>query len=176
MAEKIERLQPGKLTASLSFSAPIALFFFSLTLLVLGTMRKVDIHPINCMFLGSAFFAFHLLFGHAVNHLHVVPAFVLSSIVSVVLVVTYLRLVIAARFAFVEAALAQLVCFVGFSLAHFWSGFNGLTVTILSIVTLFLVMQWTWEVRWSEVLSKPRARSMRARERAVGDKNWPDTC
>ena len=42
-----------------------------------------------------------------------------------------LRLVVSARFAFVEAGLAQIVYLIGFSLAHFWDGFTGLTVTVL---------------------------------------------
>ena len=57
-----------------------------------------------------------------------------------------------ARFAFIEAGLAQFVYLVGFSLAHFWEGFTGLTVTVLAILTLFLLMQWTGRVRWSEAL------------------------
>lgn len=47
---------------------------------------------------------------------------------------------------------AALVYLVGFSLAHFWKGFTGLTVTVLAIVTLFVVMQLTSRMRWSEVL------------------------
>jgi inner membrane protein involved in colicin E2 resistance len=94
------------------------------------------------------------LFSYAVDHLEVVPAFVLSSAVSVVLVVSYLRLVVSARFAFVEAAAAQVVYLIGFSVAHFWDGFTGLTVTVLSILTLFLLMQLTGRIRWSEALQR----------------------
>jgi len=68
-------------------------------------------------------------------------------------VVSYLRLVVSRRFAFVEAALAQLVYLVGFSLAHFWDGFTGLTTTVLAIATLYLMMQLTGRVRWSEALA-----------------------
>ena len=57
------------------------------------------------------------------------------------------------RFAFVEAAIAQIVYLVGFSLAHFWDGFTGLTVTVLSIATLFLLMQLTGRIRWSGALA-----------------------
>ena len=64
---------------------------------------------------------------------------------------SYLRLAVGPRFAFVEAGLAQLVYLVGFSLAHFWDGFTGLTVTVLGIVTLFALMQLTGRIRWSEV-------------------------
>lgn len=149
-------IQPGELASALAFSAPISLFFFFLVVFVLSTLRRVDLHPINYLFLAGAFFAFHLLFAYSVDHLPVVPAFALASAVSMVLVVSYLRLVVSSRFAFVEAALAQLVYLVGFSLAHFFDGFTGLTVTVLSIATLFVLMQVTGRVRWSEVLaSKP---------------------
>lgn len=82
-------------------------------------------------------------------------AFALASAVSVALVVSYLRLVVSSRFAFVEAGLAQLVYLVGFSLAHFWEGLTGLTVTLLAVVTLAAVMQLTGRLNWSEVLARP---------------------
>jgi Inner membrane protein CreD len=152
-----QRIQPGQLAAALSFSAPVSLLFFFLVLLVLARLRGLDIHPINYLFLGAAFFAFHLLFAYSVDHLTILGAFALSSVVSVLLVVSYLRLVVSPRFAFVEAAAAQLVYLVGFSLAHFWEGFTGLTVTVLSILTLFLLMQLTGRIRWSAALSRAPA-------------------
>jgi inner membrane protein involved in colicin E2 resistance len=142
------KVQPGQLAAALSFSAPISLLFFFVILLALGRLRGLDLHPINYLFLGAAFFSFHLLFAYTVDHLHVVPAFVLSSVTSVLLVVSYLRLVVSPRFAFLEAGGAQLVYLVGFSLAHFWEGFTGLAVTVMSILTLFLLMQLTGRIRW----------------------------
>ncbi len=142
------RLQPGQLAAQLSFSAPISLGFFFLLLLVLGRLRGLDLHPVNYVFISAAFFSFHLLFAYSVDHIHLAAAFVLSSATSVLLVVSYLRLVVSARFAFVEAAGAQLVYLIGFSLAHFLEGFTGLAVTVLSILTLFLLMQLTGRVRW----------------------------
>ena len=150
-------IQPGELASSLSFSAPISLFFFFLILFVLGTIKGIDIHPINYLFLGAAFFAFHLLFGYSVDRINVFVAFLICSVVSVVLVTSYLRLVVSPRFAFFEAGAAQMVYLVGFSIAHFWDGFTGLTVTVLSIVTLFLLMQLTGRVRWSEALSMRKA-------------------
>ncbi len=147
-----ERIQPGELATSLTLSAPITLFFFFLVVYVLSLLRGIDIHPMNYLFIAGAFFAFHLLFGYSADHLPVEMAFGLSSLVSIVLVTSYLRLVVSARFALVESAIAQLVYLVGFSLAHFWDGYTGLTITVLSILTLFLLMQWTGRIRWSEVL------------------------
>lgn len=146
-----ERIQPGELASDLAYSAPVSLLLFFVLIYVLATLRGLDIHPINYIFIAGAFFAFHLLFGYSVDHLEVVPAFALSSVVSVLLVVSYLRLVVDNRFAFVEAAAGQIVYLVGFSLAHFWEGFTGLTVTVLSIFTLFVLMQLTGRVRWSQV-------------------------
>jgi inner membrane protein involved in colicin E2 resistance len=142
------RVQPGQLAAALSFSAPISLLFFFVLLMVLGRIRGLDLHPVNYVFLGAAFFSFHLLFAYTVDHLHIAAAFAIASVTSVLLVVSYLRLVVSPRFAFVEAAAAQLVYLVGFSLAHFWEGFTGLAVTVLSVLTLFLLMQLTGRIRW----------------------------
>ncbi|MFN2168074.1 MAG: inner membrane CreD family protein, partial [Anaerolineae bacterium] len=126
-----QHIQPGELAAALSYSAPVSLFFFFTVLLLLGTLRKIDIHPVNYLLLAAAFFAFHLLFSYLVDHVYVVPAFIIASVVSIVLVVSYLRLVVSPRFAFIEAGLAQGVYLIGFSLAHFWEGYTGLTVTVL---------------------------------------------
>jgi hypothetical protein len=152
-----QHLQPGELAATLSFSAPISLFFFLLMMWVLAVLRGIDLHPINALFLSGSFFAFHLLFGYSVDHLPVVPAFVIASAVSVVLVVSYMRLVVGPRFALVEAGAAQLVYLVGFSLAHFFEGFTGLTVTVLAVLTLFILMQLTGRIRWGDLAAGKRA-------------------
>jgi inner membrane protein involved in colicin E2 resistance len=150
-----QRVQPGELASSLAFSAPISLFFFFLVLYVLATLSRIDIHPINYFFLAGAFYAFHLLFAYSADHLDVEVAFALCSCVSIALVVSYLRLVVSPRFALREAAIAQIVYLIGFSLAHFWEGFTGLTVTVLAILTLFVLMQLTGRVRWSDALASP---------------------
>lgn len=147
------RVQPGELATELSFSAPISLFFFFLVIYVLATIRRIDIHPMNYFLIAGAFFAFHLLFAYSADHVPVEIAFGLASLISIGLVVSYLRLVVSPRFASREAALAQIVYLIGFSLAHFWQGFTGLTVTVLAIITLFLLMQLTGRIRWSEVLA-----------------------
>jgi hypothetical protein len=64
--------------------------------------------------------------------------------------VSYLRLVVGSRFAIVEAGLAQLIYLVLFSATFFLPGFTGLAITIGCIVTLFLAMQVTARIRWSE--------------------------
>jgi hypothetical protein len=148
------RIQPGQLASSLSFSAPISLLFFFLVVAVLAKLRGLDIHPVNYFFIGAAFFSFHLLFAYTVDHISVWTAFALSSVASVIMVTAYLRLVVSSRFAFVESGIAQLIYLVGFSLAHFWQGMTGLTITVLSIGTLTLLMLLTGRIRWSEVLEK----------------------
>jgi hypothetical protein len=77
-------------------------------------------------------------------------AFLICSAVSIALVVSYLRLAVGLRFAAVEAGLAQIIYLVLFSYAFFLSGFTGLAITIGSILTLFVVMQVTGRIRWSE--------------------------
>ncbi|HJQ96779.1 MAG TPA: inner membrane CreD family protein [Candidatus Polarisedimenticolaceae bacterium] len=146
-----QRINPGPLAAEMTTFAPVSLFFFFAWIFVITLMKKIDLHPLNYLFLGAAFFAFHLLFAYSVDHIEVIPAFATSSVVSVFLVVSYLRLAVGLRFAAVEAGLAQLVYLVLFSYAHFFQGFTGLIVTIGSILTLFALMQLTGRIRWSEV-------------------------
>ena len=51
------------------------------------------------------------------------------------------------HFASREAALAQFIYLVAFSYAFFLKGFTGLTITIGSVATLFVVMQVTGRIR-----------------------------
>jgi hypothetical protein len=145
-----EKLQPGPLAGQISYFAPVSLFFFFFIILVITTMREIDLHPMNYFFLAAAFFAFHLLLAYLVDHISIHAAFVICSMVSVFLVVSYLRLVVGLRFAAVEAGISQFIYLVLFSYAFFFKGFTGLAVTIGSIITLFVVMQMTGRIRWSE--------------------------
>ena len=117
---------------------------------IITTLRKIDLHPMNYFFLATAFFAFHLLLAYLVDHISIHVAMVVASVVSVTLVVSYLRLVVGLRFAALEAGTAQLIYLVLFSYAFFWKGFTGLAITIIAIITLFVVMQVTGRIRWSE--------------------------
>ncbi|MFN2386467.1 MAG: inner membrane CreD family protein [Thermoanaerobaculia bacterium] len=148
-----EKLQPGPLAGRISFFAPVSLFFFFFVLLLITTLRGIDLHPVNYFFLAAAFFAFHLLLAYLVDHVSIHAAFFISSAVSLALVVSYLRLVVGMRFAAVEAGLAQLMYLVLFSYAFFFKGFTGLAITIGSILTLFVTMQLTGRIRWSERLA-----------------------
>ena len=129
--------------------AGVVVFFFFL-MFIITTMRNIDLHPMNYFFLATAFFAFHLLLAYLVDHISIHAAMVLASVVSVTLVVSYLRLVVGLRFAALEAGTAQLIYLVLFSYAFFWKGFTGLAITIIAIITLFVVMQVTGRIRWSE--------------------------
>ena len=117
---------------------------------IITTQRHIDLHPMNYFFLATAFFAFHLLLAYLVDHISIHLAFLICSAVSLLLMVSYLRLAIGLRFAIVEAGTAQLVYLVLFSYAFFWKGFTGLAVTVGCIVTLFVVMQMTGRIRWSD--------------------------
>src|SRR5262249_40908887 len=127
----------------ISFFAPVSLMFFFFLMFVITSIRRIDLAPVHYFFLATSFFAFHLLLAYLVDHLSIHLAFAIASAVSIFLVVSYLRIVVGPRFAFLEAALAQLIYLVAFSYAFFFKGFTGLAITIGSIVTLFVVMQVT---------------------------------
>ncbi len=145
-----QKPQPGPLAGEISYAAPVSLFFFFFLMFIITTLRNIDLHPMNYFFLATAFFAFHLLLAYLVDHISIHAAMILASTVSVALVVSYLRLVVGLRFAALEAGTAQLIYLVLFSYAFFWKGFTGLAITTIAIITLFVVMQATGRIRWSE--------------------------
>jgi inner membrane protein involved in colicin E2 resistance len=145
-----EKQQPGPLAGEISMFAPVSLFFFFFVLLTVAAIRRIDLHPFNYFFLAAAFFAFHLLLAYLADHISIHWAFAICSVVSVFLVVSYLRLVAGLRFAALIAGGAQLVYLVLFSYAFFFRGYTGLAITIGAIVTLFLAMQATGRIRWSQ--------------------------
>ena len=108
----------------------------------------------NYFFVGAAFFSFHLLLAYLVDHISIHLSFWICSLVSIFLVVSYMRLVVGMRFAFIEIALSQLVYLVLFSYTFFFEGYTGLAITILCICTLFVVMQFTGKVDWDKVFAK----------------------
>ncbi len=160
------RLQPGPVAGRISLFAPVSLLFFFFLLLIITTLRGIDLHPMNYFFLAAAFFAFHLLLAYLVDWLSLTASFAIASAVSVFLVVSYLRLVVGMRFAAVEAGLTQLVYLVAFSAAFFLEGVTGLAITIGSILTLFIVMQLTGRIRWTERFAGARTPDPAGPERA----------
>ena len=145
-----EKLQPGPLAGEISYAAPVSLFFFFFLMFTITTMRNIDLHPVNYFFLATAFFAFHLLLAYLMDHISIHAAMIIASLVSIALVISYLRLVVNIRFAALEAGTAQFIYLIVFSYAFFWKGFTGLAITIVSVITLFVVMQATGRIRWSE--------------------------
>ncbi|OGC84011.1 MAG: hypothetical protein A2W07_03350 [candidate division Zixibacteria bacterium RBG_16_43_9] len=148
------KLNPGPWVSKVTFSAPISLFLFFFLLIIFTTLRKIEIHPMSYFFLGAAFFGFHLLLAYLVDHISIHLAFIISSAVSIFLVVTYMRLVVGTRFALLEIGVSQLIYQVLFSYTFFFEGFTGLVITILCILTLFVVMQMTGKVDWDAVFQK----------------------
>ena len=140
------KLNPGPWVGRVSRSAPISLFLFFFLLFIVSTIKRVNIHPMNYFFVGTAYFSFHLLLAYLVDHISIHLAFLLSSFVSILLVVSYMRLVVGARFALVEVGILQFVYLVLFSYTFFFEEFTGLAITILCILTLFVVMQFTGRV------------------------------
>ena len=148
------RLNPGPLASRITFFAPVSLLFFITVVVVLGVLSGRSLHPMNYFFLAAAFFAFHLLLAYLVDHVNIHAAFLIASATSIALVVSYLRLVGGARFAFLQAGVAQLVFLVLFSYAFFFEGYTGLTVTVGSVLTLFVLMQATARVDWSDLFTR----------------------
>ena len=148
------KLNPGPWVSNVTYAAPVSLFLFFFLLMVLSTLKKVSLHPMHYFFIGASFFSFHILLAYLVDHISIHTSFLISSIVSITLVISYLRIVAGKRFAFLEAGIAQFVYLVLFSYTFFFEEYTGLAVTVLAILTLFVVMQITARVNWQSVFSR----------------------
>ena len=148
------RLNPGPLTARITYFAPVSLLFFLTVMVILGVLHGASLHPMHYAFLSAAFFAFHLLLAYLVDHVSMHWSFAAASATSVLLVTSYLRGVAGTRFAIARAGIAQLVFLVLFSYAFFFEGYTGLTVTVGAIATLFVLMQATVRVDWGTVFAR----------------------
>lgn len=149
-----DKLQPGPLASQIATFAPVSLFFFIVVLLTIGIVRNVDIHPMHFFFLAAAFFAFHLLFAYLADQVSIHAAFVIAAAVSLLLTISYLRIVFGAAFAILAAGTAQSVYLVLFSYAFFFKGLTGLAITIVAIATLCVLMQITARVNWDAVFGE----------------------
>ncbi len=147
------RLNPGPLTARVTFFAPVSLLFFITVMTILGMVKNRNLHPMHYFFLSAAFFAFHLLLAYLVDHVDVHLAFLLAAAASVFLVVSYLRVVGGNYFALVQAWGAQFAFLVLFNYAFFFEGFTGLAITLGAIVTLFVLMQLTASTDWDRAFA-----------------------
>ena len=141
-------------------------FFFIVVLLAVGVVRRIDIHPMHFLFLAAAFFSFHLLFAYLADLVSIHVAFGTAAATSLFLTISYLRVAIGGRFAFLAAGTAQLLYLVLFSYAFFFKGLTGLAITVGAILTLLVLMQLTARVDWREVFSGP---SGGVRNRRVAD-------
>ncbi len=149
-----KRTNAGPIAARMSFFAPISLLFFFTVLFGVVVLKKIPLHPMHMLLISAGFFAFHILLAYLADQVNIHAAFWICAVVSVFLVVSYMRLVVGVKFALTYVAVAQLVYLVGFSYAFFWVGKTGLTVTIGAIATLFVLMQATGKLDWSEVFSR----------------------
>jgi Inner membrane protein CreD len=162
------KLNPGPWVSQVSYAAPISLFLFFFLLFVIATVKEIRIHPMNYFFIGAAFFSFHLLLAYLVDHISVHASFIIASVVSIALVISYMRLVVGPRFAFLEVGISQLVFLVLFSYSFFFQGYTGLAITILCIATLFITMQITARLDWDAVFKKDSPKGPTARGEKPG--------
>lgn len=145
-----EKINPGPFVTRVSFFAPVSFFLFLFLMFIITTTRKMDIHPMNYFFIATGFFSFHLLMSYLADQVHIGIAFAICSFVSMFLVISYMRLVVNIRFALVEIGISQFVYLVIFSAAFFLQGITGLAIAVLTIITIFIVMQATGKVDWSK--------------------------
>jgi hypothetical protein len=150
--EMPKKLNPGPIASRMSFFAPVSLLFFFTVLFVISAVkvgRVPPLHPMNYFFLAAAFFAFHLLFAYLADHVGIHATFLISSLVSCLLVFVYVALARGSKYAVAYATFPQLMFLVLFSYAFFYPGYTGLIITVGAVATLAVLMFATARVDWA---------------------------
>jgi inner membrane protein involved in colicin E2 resistance len=151
-----QKVNPGPFVSRVTFFAPVSLFLFLFLSFIITTLQERKIHPMNYFFICGAFFSFHLLLAYLADHVDIHLALVIASAVAIFLVISYMRLVAGTKFALLEIGISQFVYLVLFSYTFFLKGYTGLAITILCILTLFIVMQLTGRVDWHKQFAKDK--------------------
>lgn len=149
-----QKVNPGPFVSKVTFFAPISLFLFFFLMFIITALKDVRIHPMNFFFIAAAYFSFHLLLAYLADHIDIHISLLISSVVSIFLVISYMRVVVGSKFAFLETGVSQFVYLVLFSYTFFLTGYTGLAITVLCIVTLFIVMQLTAKIDWEKQFNK----------------------
>ena len=150
-----KEINPGEIAARISFFAPVSLLFFFVVMMIFGILVKRKLHPMQYFFLAATFLSFHLMFSYSADHISMYSAFGIASIVSCLLTFSYLIRFNEWKYATISMSL-QLLYLIVFSSSFFYKsttglGITGLIVTIVSVITLFVLMQLTAKLDWKSV-------------------------
>jgi inner membrane protein involved in colicin E2 resistance len=150
-----KEINPGEIASRISFFAPISLLFFFVVLTIFGILGKSELHPMHYFLLAATFLSFHLIFSYSADHLSMYMAFGIASLISCLLTYSYVVRLREQRYA-VITTLLQLLYLVVFSWSFFYRtetglGITGLIVTIVSVLTLFALMQLTAKLDWENL-------------------------
>jgi len=148
------KLNPGEIVTRVTFFAPVSLFFFFIVIFMLSIIFKINFHAMHYFFLAATFFSFHLMYSYFSDHLDLYLTFALSSIVSLILTITYLKLFAPKIITFIYAPITQFIYLIVFSFSFFFKGMTGVIVTICSVITLFILMQMTGKTNWDEIFTR----------------------
>lgn len=145
-------LNAGPVALRIVQFAPVSLLFFTAVVLLVAALKRIPLHPMHVFFVSAGFFAFHLLFAYLVDLLDPYASFGVAAAVSLLLVAGYLRAV-GGKLLFRVAVPAQLIYLMLFSLSFFFDGLTGITLAVVSVLTLALLMILTAKVDWRQVFN-----------------------
>ncbi|MCW1924899.1 hypothetical protein OKA05_20215 [Luteolibacter arcticus] len=143
-------LNAGPVAQRIVNFAPVSLLFFVTVLLIVAALKGIPLHPMHVFFVSAGFFSFHLLFAYLVDLMPPFASFGVATVVSLLLVAGYLRAV-GGKLLFGVAVPAQVVYLALFSLSFFFDGLTGITLAVVSVLTLALLMILTARIDWREV-------------------------
>lgn len=144
------KLNPGDIVDRASYFAPVSLLFFFIVAVLASIIIGIRLHPMHYFFLACTFFSFHLMFSYFSDQMDIHLSFIVSSVVSLFLTISYLLRFTPRLFSLFIGGI-QFIYLIVFTYSFFFKGITGLIVTLAAVITLFLLMQFTAKANWDEL-------------------------
>lgn len=140
----------GKLASKLFFYSPISLALFLALLLLLAIPNRVQLHPMNYLFIIISYFIFYLLGSYLVTFLDIVPGLLLSLLVSTLILLQYTIALKKGKEIVRYNLLSTLIFQWLFSIAFFFPEYTGLFITLATIGSFIYLSRVTAEIDWED--------------------------
>lgn len=142
----------GETVSRMFFYAPLSLLLFIGFLVVYYAAREIRLHPMNHLFIITAFFIFYLLGSYVISYLPVIAAVFTALTVSTAILLYYAHLIRKDRVFLTAILFGALIFQWIFSIAFFFPEHTGFLVTVASIIAFIALMRATaavdWEHKW----------------------------
>ncbi len=135
-----QRENPGPKLIDICLYAPFGLGLFLVMMMVTSLVSDYSLSPVHLVLCTAGYFAFHLQLVYFADQIGLEWAFILSALISILLVQTYLARLFGLRYVWKVGGWIQFLYLVVFSTAFLSEQMRGLPLVGIMLLTLAVLM------------------------------------